>query len=88
MASIPAARERLRALSAEHGLPELAEIADTLHRCPPVRKAPRTSRPMSDALAAAIREDAARNPAMPYAELAARHGVNQGRVSEALRGEA
>ena len=51
-----------------------------------IKKSKPTSRKIDDGLVAEIREFAKRNPAMSQVAIAAQFGVNQGRISEVLRG--
>jgi hypothetical protein len=55
-------------------------------RNPPVRRAPDKSRPVTERLVKEIKSFAAANPKAHLSEIAQRFKVNQGRVSEALRG--
>ena len=84
--TIPQIRARLFELALEHSLPELAELALETRRRPCVRRAPAYSAPLTASLAREVRRYAAINPDMPYAEIAIRFRINQGRVSEALAG--
>lgn len=83
---IPEIADRLREVAAEQDLPELAGLADELRRRPSQR-APARSRPMTYALQNEIRDLRAANPRMPQADIARLCGVNQGRVSEVLKGK-
>jgi hypothetical protein len=95
VSNIPKARDQIRLvigyLRKARRHTEAAELERILHqymlRDPPIRKAPVTSRRVSPGLKAAIRADAAANPGDPLDEIAARHGVNPGRVSEILNGK-
>ena len=62
----------------------LYDLARATYRNPPVRKAPPRSRKMTPALAAAIRDYAARYPVASLQQIALEFRVNDGRVSEAL----
>lgn len=84
---IPEIAERLRDLAAERGIPELTGLADELRRRPAGRRAPAKSQPMSDELAAQIRAFRTANPRLSQVEISRRFNVNQGRVSEALKGK-
>ena len=66
---------------------ELKDIADELKRRPAVRRAPRSSTPMTPAVAAHIRRVAYANPTWSQQRIADHVGVNHGRVSETLRGK-
>lgn len=84
---IPEIADRLRGIAAESGLPELFGLADELRRRPAGRRAAPRSRPMSDDLVAEIRAFRHANPRMSQVEISRRFEVNQGRVSEALKGK-
>lgn len=83
---VPEVADRLRVLAEGENLPELAALADHLRRRRPVRKAEPVSAKMTDELRDKIRAFAKANPSLPYAAIAQVHGVNIGRISEALRG--
>jgi hypothetical protein len=82
--TIPQIRKRLRELADEHSLDELHDIADELYRNAPVTRAPRSSAPITPALAAKIRAYQAKNPTLHQRDIAHKFNVNPGRVSEAL----
>lgn len=83
--SIPEVRERLREIADEHGIGELHELADELHRKPPAKKrAPIRSPKLTAKMADEIREYAAAHPKAHQQDIAQHFGVNHGRVSEAL----
>lgn len=84
---IPEIADRLRDLAAERGLPELAGLADELRRRPAGPRPPAVSQPMSADLIEEIRSFARRNPGKTQVEISRRFHVNQGRVSEALKGK-
>lgn len=84
---IPEIADRLRDLAAERGLPELVGLADELRRRPAGRRAPARSRPMTDELAAEIRAFREAHPRLSQVEISRRFNLNQGRVSEALKGK-
>jgi hypothetical protein len=77
---------RLRVLAQDHGISELADLADEIPRRPPVAKAQPKSRKMTPLIAAQIRELHLRNPNLSQAEIGRMVGVNAGRVSETLAG--
>ncbi|MGE8129035.1 hypothetical protein ACQKQD_18840 [Methylobacterium sp. NPDC080182] len=83
---IPEIADRLREVAAEQGLPELAGLADELRRRP-AQRAPARSRRMTDQIAAEIRQLHCEVPRMSQADIAKVIGVNQGRVSEVLKGK-
>lgn len=83
---IPEVAERLRLIAAEAGIAELQSLADELRRRPAGRKARPSAAPMTDELARQIRECRRANPALAQVEIARRFNVNQGRVSEVLKG--
>lgn len=62
-------------------------LADSISRRSSIKHAPKASRRMTPELAEAIRKDKSENPSLTYQKLAERHGVNTGRISEALRGK-
>lgn len=84
---IPEIADRLREVAAERGLPELAGLADELRRRPAGPRPPTVSQPMSEDLAEAIRALKASNPRMTQVEIARKLVINQGRVSEVLKGK-
>lgn len=84
---IPEIAEEMRKLAAERGVPELVGLADELRRRQPGARAPATSRPMTDELAAEIRAFAGDHPNLSQAAIGRRFNVNPGRVSEALNGK-
>jgi hypothetical protein len=86
--TIPQIRERLLELAGEHDLPELAALAEeTRRRSPAKRKAPTTSRPLTHGVVVGIRAYAASHPDVSQQQLAEIFHVNNGRISEALRGK-
>jgi hypothetical protein len=85
--TIPEVRERLTALAAELGLPELEWLAAELRRRPSIRRAPIKNHGLAPAQKAAIRRELRDNPDAHLQEVADRYGVNIGRVSEVLRGK-
>jgi hypothetical protein len=86
--TIPQIRERLIQLSVEHDLPELVLLAEETRRRPPVKvKAPATSRPLTHGVVIGIRAYASQHPTASHQQLAEIFHVNNGRVSEALRGK-
>lgn len=84
---LPEVADRLRDLAAAHGIPELRTLASEIRRRPVRRRANPVSTPMSANLRAQIRACARTNPHLTQVEIAEHFGVNQGRVSEALRGK-
>ncbi len=82
--SIPEIRERLKELALEHDIAELGDIAEELHRNPPVKRAKTKSPPLTPELAKKIRAFADENPNLHQQEIANHFGVNHGKVSEAL----
>lgn len=85
--TIPQIRERLRELAAEHGLPELATLADETRRRYHGRKGRTTARRVTDELADEVRAFAAANPTMNQRAIGARFKIDHGRVSEILFGK-
>jgi len=84
---IPEIADRLRDLAAERGLPELVGLADELRRRPAGPRPPAVSQPMSEDLAESIRALKQSSPRMTQVEIARKLQVNQGRVSEVLKGK-
>jgi hypothetical protein len=83
---IPEIRDRLLQIAAMHRIPEIERLAHQLTRRAPKRMAPRSSEAMTDEKAAGIRQFARDNPTMTQVDIGRHFNVNQGRVSEALRG--
>lgn len=83
---LPEIVEELHKLADDFSIPRLHDLADEIRRRPSTRSAP-TSRPMTPTLRAQIRLAARLNPEMSQLEIAKSFGVNQGRVSEALKGK-
>jgi hypothetical protein len=83
---VPQVIDRLRVLSTQHGIPELAKLAEQLRRRPPKSIAPDHSRPMTDELRGEIRVYAEAHPDASQLTIGNHFGVNPGRVSETLRG--
>ena len=82
--TIPEIRNRLHELADELGASELDELANELHRNPPVTRGKIKSPPLTAELAEQIRAFAANNPHLHQQDIANHFGVNHGRVSEAL----
>lgn len=85
--TIPEIRARLHELAAEHGIPELSELAEETKRQYHGRRAPTRARPVDRALAVRVSFFARRNPGMPQREIGRRFGIDGGRVSEILFGK-
>ena len=83
---IPEIRTEILALTRQLDViaDRLWELEAGLHRRPAVRRAPRSK---SSPPARIIREFAAANPDMDYADMAAEIGVATGRITEALVGK-
>lgn len=62
-------------------------LCDELNRRKPAKRAPTVSRRMTPELAEEVRRTVERNPDMTMHQVSVLHGVNQGRVSEAVRGK-
>ena len=90
MSNIPLARLKLEALMnevcCEHRA-ALAEIMPLLYRRSAKRRAPTKSHCVDAVMAEHLRRYAYDNPEMTIAEIAEQHGINPGRVSEALHGD-
>lgn len=84
---LPEIADQLRTWGSEWNRPELIEAADQIRRRPSGPRPPPVSQPMSDDLAEAIRALKAANPRMSQVEIARRCRINQGRVSEVLKGK-
>ncbi len=84
---IPDIQDRLRELSDELSVPELGCLADALSRRRASAIAPNTSARMTDEIRAKIWDMKNNCPAISHAEIARRLHINQGRVSETLRGK-
>lgn len=82
--TIPEVREELVQLAEEHGIPRLKELADALHRSPPVGRATPTSQPKTPELGEKIRAYKKAHPHLKQREIAQVFNVDGGRVSEAL----
>lgn len=85
-------REELEAMAHDVRVPrplrrKLRTLADATRRRPVKRQAPAKSQPVTDAMRRRIRAAARRYPKLTQFDIAAMFGVNQGRVSEALRGK-
>lgn len=91
MATIPEIRAAMLAEAKSCGdivtRARLIEWERELHRRPPVRKAPRQCRAMTDDRTDAIRAYAAARPSAGYHEMSKVFGVSTGRISEALAGK-
>jgi len=81
---IPELRKRLRELAEELNFHELHDIADELHRNPPVSRARIRSETLTPELAEEIRQYVKKNPDLHQRDVAQRFNVNPGRISEAL----
>lgn len=85
--TIPEIRARLHELAAEHGITELAELAEETKRQYHGRRAPSRARPIDASLAMRVRLFARRNPEMAQREIGRRFHIDGGRVSEILFGK-
>jgi hypothetical protein len=83
---LPEIATRIREIAGERGIPELVNLAEQIGRRTS-RRGPTTSRPMTKGLAGGIRLYALAHPGMTQLEIARHFDVNQGRVSETLRGK-
>lgn len=86
---VPEVRARLYELSVVYQLPELHDLAEHLRRRTTAdgRAVRKVSDPVTPALAKAVRAYAAAYPDMPQHAIAVVFRLNQGRVSEILRGK-
>ena len=85
--TIPQIRQRLYELALEHGIPELAQLADETRRQYHGRRAPIRARRVDDVTAEKVRRFARRYPVLPQREIGQRFGIDGGRVSEILFGK-
>ena len=83
---IPEIADRLRELATVYEDPELDTLADELRRRP-AQRGSRSARSMSDQLADEIRAFRRQHPGVSQVEISRRFQVNQGRVSEVLKGK-
>jgi hypothetical protein len=83
---LPEIAEELHRLAEDFSIPRLHFLADEIGRRKGKRSPP-TSTPMTPALRRQIILAARLNPEMSQLEIAKSFGVNQGRVSEALKGK-
>lgn len=83
---IPEIQTRLLEIARENGMDEVASLALQLTRRSPKKRAPASSKPMTAKLAHEIREFSRSNPDMTQAAIGRVFNINQGRVSEAVRG--
>lgn len=84
---IPEVADRLRTIAEEAGIAELRALADELRRRPCGRKAPPSAEPMTPELARRIQAYRRANPSLSQVEISQHFRVNQGRVSEVLKGK-
>lgn len=91
MLTIPEVRQRLADIASRCTDPSAKRSIRLLlvhmRRRPAAKRADVTSQPMTPDLADAIRRYARRYPSASQLQIAVHYGVNQGRVSEALRGK-
>jgi hypothetical protein len=85
--TIPEGQERMRELAELHGLPELAELADHMHRRPALRKAKTFRHGVTAQIVRLVKRDAARYPDLPLDKIGAIYDIAGGRVSEILHGD-
>lgn len=85
--TLPEVQEQLRVFAQDWGRPELASLADEMRRRSSGPRPAPVSQPMTEDLAKAIRALKAANPGMTQVEIARKCRVNQGRVSEVLKGK-
>ncbi|WP_176026487.1 hypothetical protein [Brucella intermedia] len=84
---IPQIRERLIEIAHTLGNGEIERLANKLTRRPTIKRAMPVSRTMTAELKQEIREYHKAHPGVAQTEIAKLFNVNQGRVSEALRGK-
>lgn len=85
--TIPEIRERLLEIAAEHGIPEVADLAHETRREFHGRKAPVESAAVTPELAERVRRYATENPRASMLKIGVKFGLNQGRVSEIMFGK-
>lgn len=85
--TIPEIRMRLHELAVEHGIAELAQLAEETKRQYHGRRAPARARRIDRATEAKVRRLARQHPNMPQREIGRRFGIDGGRVSEILFGK-
>lgn len=83
---IPEIADRLREKAALHSDPELVALADELRRRPS-QKGARSARRMTPDLADQIRTMKRLNPEISQVEISRLLQLNQGRISEVLKGK-
>ncbi len=88
MTDIPRARRLISDAYSQigQGLMLLREAQELMTRPAPIRKAPRTSQPITQRVADDIRAYAYKHPRATYRMIGAHFKVDGGRVSEVLRG--
>jgi hypothetical protein len=84
---IPEIRIRLHEIADERGIPELRELAEATRRRYHGRSARTVSETVTPELADEVRGFCAANPDIPEHRVCILFNLNQGRVSEILRGK-
>lgn len=84
---LPEIRTRLEYKAIEHGDPELWDLAQAMRRRKPLKIAPVSSLPVTKEVRVEVKIMRAENPRMALDQIGRAVGVNQGRVSEILRGK-
>lgn len=84
---LPEIADELRRLAKDFSIPRLADLAEEIRRRPILKRADAVSAPMTPWLAEEIRAYADAHPDLSQLEIAETFNVNQGRVSEVLRGK-
>lgn len=83
---IPEIQTRLKQIAVETGNAEIELLARKLSRRRPRKVAEKVSRPITPELREEIRAYARENPELAQTQIGKAFNINQGRVSEALRG--
>lgn len=83
---LPEVAAELREIADEYDIPRLHELADEIKRRP-FEKGPRVSRKITPEIRRAVRAMKRANPKMAQIMIAKHLGINQGRVSEILKGK-
>jgi len=85
--TIPEIRTRLHELAVEHGIEELAQLAEETKRQYHGRRAPVRAQRIDRKTEIKVRRLARQHPDMPQREIGRRLGIDGGRVSEILFGK-
>lgn len=83
---LPDVAAELHKLAEDFSIPRLHELANEIKRRPSTRS-PNHSDPITDELREQIRQTALLSPELSQFQIAEMYNVNQGRVSEILKGK-